>query len=251
MSDFVDKVALVTGGSSGIGRASALLYAELGAKVVVADLNADGGQETVSLIEEAGGLATFVRTNIAEPEDCENMVKTCLETFGQLDAACNAAGIGGLTERFVDYPFEEFQKVININLGGVFLAMKYQIPAMIDNGSGAIVNISSILGMISTYNVAAYSAAKHGVIGLTKTAAIEYAKLGVRVNAIGPGSIETPMIEGIMANERARNATLRMHPIGRVGQPEEVAELVVWLTSDKASYVTGAYYPVDGGYLAQ
>ena len=251
MSDFVGKVALVTGGSSGIGRASALLYAQQGAQVMIADLDEVGGQATVNLIEEAGGEAIFVRTNIAQPEDCAAMVKTCVDTYGQLDAACNAAGIGGHTERLIDYPFEEWRKVININLTGVFLSLKYEIPAMLTNGGGAIVNISSILGMVSTYHVPAYSAAKHGVIGLTKTAALENAKLGVRVNVIGPGSIETPMIDGILENEQIKNATIRAHPIGRVGQPEEVAELVIWLTSSKASYVTGAYYPVDGGYLAQ
>lgn len=251
MSDFAGKVALVTGGSSGIGRASALLYAQQGAQVVIADLNDEGGAETVNLIEEAGGVAIYVPTNVAQPEDCAAMVKACVDTYGKLDVACNAAGIGGQLTRLVDYPFAEWQKVININLGGVFLSLQYELSAMLANGGGAIVNISSILGMIGTYNAAAYSAAKHGVIGLTQVAAIENAKLGIRVNAIGPGSIETPMIEKLMQNERSKAVTLAMHPLGRVGRPEEVAELVIWLTSDKASYVTGAYYPVDGGYLAQ
>lgn len=251
MGDFDGKVALVTGGSSGIGRASALLYAQHGAQVVVADLNTDGGSETVQLIQDAGGTASFVSTDISDADSCAAMVQACLDTYGKLDVACNAAGIGGYTERLVDYPLDEWHKVISINLSGVFFSLKYEIPAMLANGSGAIVNISSILGMVSTYHVAAYSAAKHGVIGLTKTAAIENAKLGIRVNAIGPGSIDTPMITGILENERAKTATIRSHPIGRVGYPEEVAELVIWLTSYKASYVTGAYYPVDGGFLAQ
>jgi NAD(P)-dependent dehydrogenase (short-subunit alcohol dehydrogenase family) len=251
MSEFTDKVALVTGAASGIGRTSALFYAREGAKVVVSDVNEKGGQETVRLIQEANGEALFVKTDVANPADCETLVTRTVEKYGRLDFACNNAGIGGEANLTADYSIEGWQKVIAINLSGVFYCMKFEIPAMLKAGGGAIVNMASILGQVGFSGTPAYVAAKHGVIGLTKNAAIEYAAQGIRVNSIGPGFIRTPMITALEENEPTLSMLVSLHPIGRLGEPEEIAELVIWLSSQRASFVTGAYYPVDGGYLAR
>jgi len=251
MAEFTGKVALVTGAASGIGRTCALLYAQEGARVVVSDVNEEGGQETVQLIKVAGGEALFVKTDVSNPADCVALVNTALMTYARLDLACNNAGIGGEQNLTADYSIEGWQKVIATDLSGVFYCMKSEIPAMLKTGGGAIVNMASILGQVGFAGAPAYAAAKHGIIGLTQNAAIEYAAQGLRVNSVGPGFISTPMIAGLENDVEALNGLIALHPIGRLGRPEEVAELVIWLSSKRASFVTGAYYPIDGGYLAR
>ena len=246
-----DKVALITGGSSGIGRAVALAWAREGAKVVVSDVDRGGGGETVEQVRAAGGEAIFIAADVGKPEDCEALVRGTVEKFGRLDIACNNAGIGGPQAPTADYPLDGWAQVIGINLSGVFYGMKYQLPAMLKNGGGAIVNMASILGAVGFAGAPAYTAAKHGVVGLTQAAALEYSAHGVRINAVGPGFIHTPMISALEDNQAVNDMLVAAHPIGRLGRAEEVAELVLWLSSDKASFVTGAYYPVDGGYLAR
>lgn len=247
-----DKVALVTGAASGIGRAVALAYAREGAKVLVSDLHAAGGDETVALIRGAGGEAVFAAADVADPASGPALVQRAVQAFGRLDIACNNAGIGGAQAATADYPDDAWQQVIAVNLSGVFYGMKAQITQMLAQGQGgAIVNIASILGQVGFASAPAYTAAKHGVVGLTKAAGIEYGSRGVRVNAVGPAFIHTPMIAGLEADPAGAQALRALHPIGRLGEPAEVAELVLWLSSPAASFVTAAYYPVDGGYLAR
>ncbi|HET6569719.1 MAG TPA: SDR family oxidoreductase [Rhodothermales bacterium] len=250
MSTFNGKVALVTGAASGIGRSTAELYAREGAKVIISDVSKDGGEETVRLIRDAGGDAAFVQTDVSDAAACEALVQRTLDAYGRLDFACNNAGIGGEANPTGAYSIEDWQKVIGVNLSGIFYCMRYQIPAMLQEG-GAIVNMASILGQVGFATAPAYVAAKHGLLGLTKTAAIEYAQQGIRINTVGPAFIRTPLIADLENNPEAYQMLLSMHPIGRLGEPAEVAELVIWLSSDRASFVTGAYYPVDGGYLAR
>ncbi len=245
------KVALVTGGASGIGRAVCLAFAKQGAKVIVSDLDEAGSKETIQKIQAVQGQAAFVRADVSKPKDCEALVKAAVDQFGGLDIACNNAGIGGEQNPIADYSPEGWQKVIEINLSGVFYCMKYEIAAMLKQGGGAIVNMASILGAVGFPGAAAYVAAKHGVIGLTQNGALEYAKQGIRVNAVGPAFIRTPMIASLEEDQQARNLLISAHPIGRLGEAEEVASLVAWLSSGEASFVNGSYYPVDGGYLAQ
>jgi NAD(P)-dependent dehydrogenase (short-subunit alcohol dehydrogenase family) len=251
MYNFNGKVALVTGAASGIGRAVGLGYAQAGASVVVSDVDDAGGQETVRLIQDAGGAAAYFHADVSNPAACQSLVDFTIQTYGRLDFACNNAGIGGESNPSGDYSVEGWDKVIGINLSGVFYCMRYEIPAMLQNGGGAIVNMASILGQVAFAGAPAYVAAKHGVVGLTKNAALEYGQKGIRINAVGPAFIHTPLIAAL-ENDPDLNAMLvGLHPIGRLGQPEEVAELVLWLSSEQASFVTGAYYPVDGGYLAR
>ena len=244
------KVAIVTGGGSGIGKAIALLYASEGAKIVVSDVNEKGGNETVAAIKAKGGEALFVKADTSKPDDSKNVVEQAVKQFGGLHIAVNNAGIGGPLKPTGEYPIDGWDKVISINLSGVFYGLRYQIPAMLASGGGSIVNIASILGKVGTPGSPAYVAAKHGVIGLTEASALEYAKQNIRINAVGPGYIVTPLLTNIL-NADAMKALEGMHPMGRLGTAEEVAELVLWLNSDKASFVTGSYYNVDGGYLAQ
>lgn len=243
------KVAIVTGAASGIGEATALLYAAQGAKVVVSDVNEVGGEAAVAKIKTNGGDAIFAKTDVAIAAECEQLVKTTVETYGRLDIACNNAGVGGEQNAIADMSIEGWNSIIGINLNSVFYCMKYEISQMLKNGGGAIVNMASILGAVGFASAAGYVAAKHGLLGLTKNAALEYSAQGIRTNSIGPGFIETPLLSGI--DDATKTFLAQQHPIGRMGKPEEVAELVLWLSSNKSSFVTGSYYPVDGGYLAK
>ncbi len=243
-----DKVAIITGSGSGIGKAAALLYAREGAKVVVSDINEKNGDAVVKEIKAAGGEAFFIKADSSKPEDNKSLVDGAVKKYGRLDIAVNNAGIGGPLGATGEYPIDGWQKVIDINLSGVFYGLRYQIPAIEKNG-GSIINVASILGQAGTRNSPAYVAAKHGVVGLTKAAALEYADRKIRINSIGPGYIKTPLVMESL-DEGTLNALVGLHPIGRLGESEEVAELLLWLGSDKASFVTGSYYPVDGGYLA-
>lgn len=249
MKTLKDKVAIVTGGGSGIGRATSELFAKEGAKIVVSDIDEKKGNDVVAAITKAGGEAIFVKADTSSATDNENLVKKAVEKFGGLHIAVNNAGIGGPLGLTGDYPIDGWEKVIDINLSGVFYGMRYQIPAMLKSGGGSIVNLASILGNTGTKQSPAYVAAKHGVVGLTKAAALEYASQGVRVNSIGPGYIKTPLLD--MLDDETMKALVGLHPIGRLGEANEVAELALFLASPKASFVTGGYYPVDGGYLAQ
>jgi len=251
MKGFEGKVALVTGAASGIGESVALLYAKEGAKVIVSDIDDSGGQKTVDRIEKSGGEAVYVRADVSNPDDCMRLVGQALAKYDHLDFACNNAGIGGEQNPVAELSVEGWSRTIAINLSGVFYCMHHEIQAMLKNGGGSIVNMASILGQVGFAGAAAYVSAKHGVVGLTQNAALEYSKAGIRVNSVGPAFIQTPMIEGVIADPGAARALTAAHPIGRLGQPDEVAELVIWLSSDKASFVTGSYYPIDGGYLAQ
>jgi len=244
-----DKVAIVTGGGSGIGRAVAISYAKEGAKVVVSDIDDQVGKATVDMILNDGGEAIYVHANVASAADNEALVKKAVDAYGALHIACNNAGIGGPAFLTGEYPLDGWDKVIGINLTGVFLGMRYQIPEMLKAGGGSIVNIASILGQVGFATASAYVAAKHGVVGLSKNAAIEYGDKGIRVNSVGPAFIKTPLLEKNLTPE-VMDFLATKHPIGRMGEAQEVAELVLWLSSDKASFVTGSYYAVDGGYLS-
>jgi NAD(P)-dependent dehydrogenase (short-subunit alcohol dehydrogenase family) len=249
---FTDKVAIVTGGSGGIGRATALAFARRGAKVVVADIDVSGGEETVRMIEDEGGEAFFVETDVSQAQDVQEMVERTIETYGRLDFAFNNAGIEGERAPTADTSEENWNRVIDINLKGVWLCMKHEIPRMLEEGGGVIVNTSSVAGRVGFAQIPAYTASKHGVIGLTKAAALEYATENLRVNAVCPGVIDTEMVERyIGGDEDLREQLLSSQPMGRMGQPEEIADLVVCLCSEGTSFVTGVAMPADGGYIAQ
>lgn len=245
-----NKLAIVTGAGSGIGRAVAEQLATAGARVVVSDIDEEGGKESVRRLASNGAEAAFFRADVSRAADNEALVAEATKRFGALHVAVNNAGIGGPMAPVGEYPIDGWDKVIAINLSGAFYGMRYQIPAMKAAGGGSIVNMASILGQVGFRNSGAYVAAKHGLVGLTKSAALEHAPDHIRVNAVGPGFIKTPLIENSLDAEML-DVLVDMHPLGRLGESDEVAELVLWLASGKASFVTGAYYPVDGGYLAQ
>ena len=247
----IGSVALVTGASSGIGKAIAELYVREGIAVVLADVSDEAGAAVERELRDMGGAVHYVHCDVAKADDHVRAVQTALREFGRLDYAVNNAGIAGASAPAADYPVEAWQQVIDVNLTGPFLGMKAQIPAMLADGGGSIVNVSSILGQVGYANAPAYTAAKHGLVGLTRAAALDHAAQGVRINAVGPAFIETPMISGITEHDDVKAAAIAQHPIGRLGQPHEVAELVCFLTSAKASFITGSYYAVDGGYLAR
>ncbi len=254
MSRLLDgKSAIVTGGASGIGRATALAFAREGARVLVQDRAEAGAQETVGLINAAGGQAVSIGGDVTREADVQAMVARAVATFGRLDCAFNNAGIapaaaGPTMQRTHELSLDSWQKLIDVNLTGVFLCMKHQVPHMMAGGGGAIVNTASIAGLIGLPTAAAYVAGKHGVIGLTKTAAMEYARDGIRVNAVCPGFVLTPMTQDGAA--RRGEELLNKVPMHRLGKPDEIAEAVVWMSCDRASFVTGSFYTVDGGYVA-
>lgn len=250
MKEFMNKTVLVTGGSFGIGSATAIEFARLGANVVVTDWIED--DETVKQIKALGGKALFVKVDVSKEDDVKRMVDATIKEFKTLDVAFNNAGVEGLQATTQDCTMDNWEKTIGVNLKGVWLCMKYEIPMMLKQGKGAIVNTASIAGLVGFPGLPAYVATKHGVVGLTRTAALENAKNGIRVNAVCPGVIKTAMIDRITGKEKAVEKQYEdMEPVGRMGDPKEVAEAVVWLASDRASFVTGHAMAVDGGWIAQ
>ncbi len=246
-----DKVALVTGGGSGIGRAASLIFAREGAKVAVADVNLDGCDQTVARIKEGGGEAFSVRCDVSNSAQVKSMVEQVVKNYGRLDFGFNNAGVSPAGGKIGEIPEDDWDRVIAINLTGVWLCMKYELAQMVAQGGGVIVNTASIMGLVGERRTGAYCAAKHGVVGLTKTAALEYANRNIRVNAVCPGSTMTPMMrQGLDRDPRLEEAYKKSHPLGRLGTPEEIAEAVMWMCSDEASFVTGVALPVDGGYTA-
>lgn len=252
MKPFDGKVVLITGGASGIGRVAAHTFADEGARVVVSDRMADEGPETVRRVSEAGGQATFVQAEVTNASDVSALLQAVERTCGRLDFALNNAGIDGSRARTADYPEEIWSEVVNVNLTGVFLCMKYEIPLMLRNGGGVIINMSSVAGVTGFPEHSAYTASKHGVIGLTKTAALEYAKQGIRVNALCPAYTRTPMVDRIVQSKPGLEAKLQSRvPIGRLGTPEEIAAAAVYLCMPSASFITGHSLVLDGGIMAE
>ena len=251
MAEWEGKVALVTGGTSGIGRETSVLFAKRGAKVVVAGRRENEGNETVDLIRRAGGDGLFVKTDVSRLADVQALVEKTVRTFGGLDCAFNNAGIEGNWAPIVEQSEEDWDRTIDINLKGTWLCLKFEIQQMLKQGrGGAIVNNSSVAGFIGSYGVATYSATKHGVIGLTKSAALEVAISGIRVNVVCPAVIETPMADRLFGAPDLHKMALGFHPIGRLGEPREVAEAVLWMCSSAASFMTGQSLVLDGGFLA-
>ncbi len=246
------KIALITGGGSGIGRETAVLFAQHGAKIAIADLNAAGGRETVQMITDVGGSAFFVQTDVSQAAHVENMVDEVVGEYGRLDIAFNNAGIEGAPVRTADVGEAEFDLIMAINVKGVWLCMKFELRQMLLQGSGVIINAASVAGLIGAHSMPAYAASKHAVVGLTRTAAVEYARKGIRVNAVCPAIIRTPMVERAIAQlPQLEQGAIQNNPSRRLGQPREVAEAVLWLASDASSFTTGATLTVDGGLTAQ
>ncbi|MFC7135392.1 MULTISPECIES: glucose 1-dehydrogenase [Salinibaculum] len=252
--DFAGETVVITGAGSGIGQATAIAFGEAGANVVVADVDREGGQETTTTItEETTGDATFVEVDVTDDDDVETMVETATSEFGGLDVAFNNAGIPGTFDAVDEISEKDWQAIIDVNLSGVWRSMRKEIPVMLEDGGGAIVNTASVLGKAGEAETPAYTAAKHGVVGLTKVAALERATDDIRVNAVCPGYIETQMLDdaGVTADEELRAETEALHPMGRLGRAEEIAEAVLWLASDDASFATGETLAIDGGYLSR
>ena len=250
--NFAGKTALITGGGSGIGRAAACRFAEAGANVVISDIDDDGARETLSLIADTSGEAAYVRTDMSSATEIEALVGETVSRFGGLDCAFNNAGIQGELCPTAECSEDNWDAITGVNLKGVWLSMKYEILAMLNSGGGAIVNNASNFGLVGSNGMPAYSASKHGVVGLTKTASVEYAAQGIRVNAVCPGPVNTPLVEAIVARQpEIIDAINEREPIGRMGQPNEIASAVLWLCSDEASFTVGAVLSVDGGYVAQ
>src|SRR5271165_6809889 len=245
------KVCIVTGGTSGIGRDTAILFAKAGVKVVVAGRREAEGKETVDLVHSAGGDGFFVKTDVSQAADVDALVRKTVERFGRLDIAFNNAGIEGSLTPIAEQSEEDWDRTIDINLKGVWLCLKYEIQQMLKQGhGGAIVNMASVAGLVGTAGAAAYSASKHGVLGLTKAAALETARSGIRINAVCPAAVETTMAERLYSSPAVHKYVLGCHPIGRFGRPAEIAEAVVWMCSDRASFMTGQSLALDGGFLA-
>ncbi len=253
MRETKGRVAIVTGAASGIGRATARAFAEAGMSLALSDVAVEAGQALAAELRASSARAEFFRADVSNPDDCKRLVQSTVEKFGALHAAFNNAGItdGPVPPGTADYPLDLWQRIIAVNLSGVFYCLRYQIPEMLKSGGGAIVNTSSIAGQIAFPGVPGYVASKHGVVGLTKVVAAEYGARGIRCNAVGPGFIETPMTNDVFGNAQVRNMLLAGVPSARIGTAEEIARAVLWLCSDAASYVNGAYIPVDGGYLAR
>jgi NAD(P)-dependent dehydrogenase (short-subunit alcohol dehydrogenase family) len=248
--DMDGRVVMITGAGSGIGRACAQEFASRGCKVVVTDVDEQGGEETVRMVREAGSDAFFTRVDVTKLADLEAAVRAAVDRFGSLDYAVNNAGIGGPAASTGEYPEDGWRKVIDINLSGVFYGMRAQIPQMLKQGRGAIVNVASILGLVGFATAPAYVAAKHGVLGLTKTAALEYSNQGIRVNAVCPGFIETSMTQQLREDKAAYGMLVSKHATGRLGRADEVAAAVAFLCCDESSFVSGGHLLVDGGYVA-
>lgn len=251
VQDMSGKVALITGASTGIGRATAIAFGRAGARVAAVGLDPDHGAEAIRELHEAGGEGFFIEADVSDAAQVEDMVRQTLDAYGRLDYAFNNAGIAGPMGPSADYSPEDWRRVIDVNLTGVWLSMKYEIPEMLRQGGGVIVNCSSVLGQVGFANSSAYVAAKHGVLGLTKSAALDYATSSIRITAVCPGFVRTPMIEGAIGEDDEALAPLvELEPIGRLGEPEEIAGLVLWLCSDQASFVTGSAMVADGGWIA-
>lgn len=251
MTDFINKVALVTGGASGIGRASALAFAREGAKVLVSDIAEGGGQETVRTIREASGEASFVQADITKWNEVAALIETTIDTYRHLDFAINSAGIQGVRARTADYPKDEWQRVMDVNLNSVWYCMKFELDQMMKQGHGAIVNLASVAGIVGFPLHSAYSASKHAVVGLTKSAALEYIRKGIRINAVCPGFTDTPMMQRAMEEQPAYTQRLiERVPARRMGTPDEVAAAILYLCSDQAGFVTGHTLVLDGGITA-
>jgi NAD(P)-dependent dehydrogenase (short-subunit alcohol dehydrogenase family) len=246
------KVAIITGASSGIGRATALTFARYGARLALADVTIDAGHETEQMVKDLGAEVFFLPTDVTNDEQMSALTRATVETFGGLDCAFNNAGIEGDMAPVADITMENWDRVLDINLRGVWLGMRHQIPAMLADGGGSIVNTASVAGLVGFANLAPYVASKHGVVGLTRAAALEYSAQGIRVNAVCPGVIRTPMVARVLEEDPSLEAQFaEMEPIGRLGEPHEIGEAVAWLCSNSSSFVTGHALPVDGGLTAK